>query len=111
MTGDGIPNWAKYNLGLDPTVAGAVFPGGVVWASGSKLFNSGDTNAIQIYTAAEVAFNTEAGQTYQIQGISSLGGGWQNVGTPIPGTGQTISYVTPTRPNAQQFYRVITVTP
>ena len=66
----------------------------------------GSTNLVHIYTAAEVAFDTEVGRTYQIQSVSSLSGGWQNIGGPIPGTGRAISYVTPTRSNAQQFYRV-----
>ena len=107
--GDGIPNWLKYSLGLNPMVAGMNVQGGVVWANGTTLGNSSATNTVQIYTAAEVAFNTEVGKNYQIQAISSLGGGWQNIGTPIAGTGAAISYVTPTRQNVQQFYRVAQV--
>ena len=110
-TGDGVPNWLKYSLGLDPTVAATAMPGGVVLANGKNLVNPpvnpGDTNAIAIYTAAEVAFSTEAGKTYQLQSISSLSEGWQNVGSPIPGTGNPISYVTPTRGNVQQYFRVV----
>jgi hypothetical protein len=107
-TGDGIPNWLKYNLGLDPTVAGATMPNGVVFANGKSLVvNPSSTNSIAIYTAAEIAFNTEAGKTYQIQAISSITEAWSNVGNPIPGTGTPISYVTPTRGNAQQFFRVV----
>lgn len=109
--GDGVPNWLKYCLGLDPTKPGISVPGGVVWASGKNLVNPpidpGDTNAVEIYTAAEVGFNTEVGKTYQIQAISSLSGSWQNVGGPIVGTGSPISYVTPTRSNAQMFFRVV----
>lgn len=109
--GDGVPNWLKYALGLDPTVAATSFPDGVVLANGKNLVNPpvnpGDTNAIAIYTAAEVAFSTEAGKSYQLQSISSLSEGWQNVGSPIPGTGNPISYVTPTRGNVQQYFRVI----
>jgi len=104
--GDGIPNWLKYSLGLNPLVPGAVVPGGVVWANGTQLNNGAATNAVRIYTAAEVAFNTAVGKTYQIQEVTSLSGGWQNVGTPIPGTGNSVSYVTPTRKNVQQFFRV-----
>jgi hypothetical protein len=102
--GDGIPNWLKYALGLNPMVAGLVVPDGVVWANASSI--GGGTNTIHIYTAAEIVFDTEVGTTYQIQSVSSLSGGWQNIGGPIAGTGQSISYVTPTRSNAQQFYRV-----
>lgn len=103
--GDGIPNWLKYALGLNPTIPGAVVPDGVVWANGTSI--GGSTNKLHIYTAAEIAFNTEVGKTYQIQVVSSLGGGWQNIGAPIPGTGQTISYVTPMRTKAQQYYQVV----
>ena len=73
-----------------------------------SLVNSGATNTIHIYTAAEVSFNTVSGNTYQIQGISSLSGGWQNIGNLILGTGQPVSYLTPIRNNAQMFFRVIT---
>ncbi len=103
--GDGIPNWLKYGLGLDPRVAGVVVPDGVVWANGSAI--GGSTNTIHIYMAAEIAFDTEVGVTYQIQAISTLGGGWQNVGAPLAGTGAAISYVTPTRSKLQQYYRVV----
>jgi hypothetical protein len=75
--------------------------------NGKTLVNSGVTNTIAIYTAAEVAFNTQLGSTYQIQAISSLSGGWQNVGNPLPGTGNSISYLTPTRNNVQMFFRVL----
>jgi cytochrome c1 len=109
--GDGVPNWLKYSLGLDPMVAGLSMPGGVVWANGKGLVNPpidpGLTNTIAIYNAAEVVFNTEQGKSYQIQGISGLGGTWENLGSPIPGTGTPVSYVTPTRANAQQFFRVV----
>jgi hypothetical protein len=102
--GDGIPNWLKYALGLNPLIPGLVVPDGVVWANGTAI--GGGTNTIHIYTAAEITFDTEIGKTYQIQAVSNLGTGWQNVGTPVPGTGAAISYVTPTRSKAQQYYRV-----
>jgi hypothetical protein len=105
--GDGIPNWLKYALGLNPFVAGMNVPGGVVWVDSSTIGGNTSTNTVQIYTAAEVAFNTQIGTTYQIQGVSSLSGGWQNIGAPIAGTGSAISYVTPTRHNVQQYFRVM----
>lgn len=108
--GDGIPNWLKYSLGLNPMVAGVTLPDGVVWANGSNVVNPNDpTNStVKIYTAAEVAFDTVVGKTYQIQGASSLSAGWNDIGTPIAGTGASISYVTPTRGNLQMFFRVVT---
>jgi hypothetical protein len=106
--GDGVPNWLKYALGLDPLVPGIAAPDGVVWANGNSVSNPGGTNTIQIYTAADVVFDTEVGQTYQLQDISNLGGGWQNIGAPLQGTGTQMSYLTPTRGNLQQFFRVVT---
>ncbi len=103
--GDNVPNWLKYALGLNPNVAGLVMPDGVVWANTGTSGGTNDT--IRIYTAAEVVFDTEVGKTYQIQAVSNLGQGWQNVGNPIPGTGTSMSYVTSTRSGAQQFYRVM----
>lgn len=104
--GDGIPNWLKYSLGLNPLVAGVTLPDGVIWANMVQDPN-GNTNSIQIYTAAEVTFNTEIGKSYQLQSISTLGGGWQNIGSPIQGTGQAYSFMTSTRTDKQQFYRVM----
>jgi hypothetical protein len=103
--GDGVPNWLKYGLGLNPTIPGVVVPDGVVWADGTAI--GGGTNTIHIYTSAEIAFDTEVGRVYQIQAVSYLGNAWQNVGPPIPGTGLAVSYLTPTRSNAMQYYRVM----
>jgi hypothetical protein len=107
--GDGVPNWLKYSLGLDPTIAAVAFPDGVVLANGKDLVNPSATNAVTIYTAAEVSFDTEVGKTYQLQSVSALSAGyqWQTIGTPIPGTGKPVSYVTPTRANVQQYFRVV----
>jgi hypothetical protein len=104
--GDGIPNWLKYALGLNPLVKGLTVPGGVVYADGSEIGGS-NTNSVKIYTAAEVAFNTVPGETYQIQEVASLSGGWQTISSNIPGTGASYSYLTPTRNNVQQFFRVL----
>lgn len=105
--GDGVPNWLKYSLGLNPLVAGLVVPDGVVWANAGP--SGGAANTIRIYTAAEIVFETEVGKSYQIQSVASLSGGWQNIGGPIAGSGTPISYLTPTRRNVQQFYRVVSV--
>ncbi len=105
--GDNVPNWLKYALGLNPLVPGIALPDGVVWANATASGNP--TNSIRIYTAAEVVFDTQVGKSYQIQSVSSLVGGWQNIGNPIPGTGQSMSYVTPTRNNSQQFFRVVEI--
>jgi hypothetical protein len=103
--GDGIPNWLKYALGLNPLVAGQHATNGVVYADVNVV--GGATNAVQIYTAAEVAFNTNPGTNYQIQAISSLSGGWEAITGWMPGNGAAISYLTPTRDNVQQYYRMV----
>lgn len=101
-----MPNWMMYALGLDPRSNPIVTGSGVIYFNGNNIVN-GATNTIAIYTAAEVAFDTQIGTTYQIQGISDVTGSWQNISTNIPGTGGTISYLTPTRNNAQMFFRVV----
>jgi len=104
--GDGIPNWLKYSLGLNPLVAGLSVPNGVVYANDGSVGGGG--NSLQIYTAADITFNTVAGTTYQIQEVSSLSQGWQNVGNPIVATNSaSLSYLTPTVGNPQQFFRVV----
>jgi hypothetical protein len=109
--GDGVPNWLKYSLGLNPTVPGIAVPDGVIWAgaNGTQIVNPPETNTVmKIYTAAEVTFTTQTNMNYQIEGVSTVGGSWQKVGAPVPGTGNPYSYVTPMRTNVQQFYRVVT---
>jgi hypothetical protein len=102
---DGVPNWLKYDLGLNPLVAGVPMTGGYVF--GPSLVNPQGTNDVAIYTAAEITFNTQLGTTYQIQSISSIGDTWQNVGGSIAGTGGSISYLSQTRQPKQQFFRVV----
>jgi len=101
---NGLPNWLMYALGLDPH-SGSRAVNGVVYINSGNVMNG--TSNIVIYTAAEVAFNTQVGKTYTIQGITAFTGDWQNVSTNLPGTGSAISYLTPTRGNAQMFYRVV----
>jgi len=105
--GDGVPNWVKYSLGLNPMISGTTNDlGGMVWVNGTDLPGT-STNTIQIFKAAEVAFDTEVGKTYYVQGESSLSSGWQSISGPIAGTGTTVSYLTPTRKDVQQYFRVV----
>jgi hypothetical protein len=101
-----VPNWMMYALNLDPRSNPIVTDSGVIYFNGDNIVN-GATNTVAIYRAAEIAFNTQVGVNYQIQGISDITGTWQNISTNIPGTGGSISYVTPTRDNAQMFFRVV----
>jgi len=104
MSAAGVPNWLAYGLGINPLVPGQTYTNGIVFGNVAAI---GDTNTVHIYTAAEVTFDTEVGKTYTVQGISSLSDGWSNVSAAIPGTGAAISYLTPTRQNVQQYYRVV----
>ena len=78
----------------------------MIYFNGNNIVN-GATNTIAIYRAAEIAFDTQVGTTYTIQGIDALTGSWPNISTNIPGTGGSISYLTPTRNNEQMFFRVV----
>jgi hypothetical protein len=100
----GMPNWMMYALGISP-FSSSTAVNGVIYINGNNIVN-GATNTVAIYKAAEIVFNTQVGVTYQIQGISALTGSWQNISTNISGTGGSISYLTPTRNNAQMFFRV-----
>ncbi|HEY5042123.1 MAG TPA: hypothetical protein VIK53_08980 [Verrucomicrobiae bacterium] len=102
---NGLPNWMMYALGLSP-FSSSTAVNGVIYVNNGNIVN-GATNTVAIYTAAEIAFNTKIGTTYTVQGISALTGTWSNISTNIPGTGSTISYLTPTRNNTQMFYRVV----
>jgi hypothetical protein len=106
-TGDGVPNWLKFSTGLNPTVPGVSnYLGGMVFANGKVVGGNSPTNTVQIFTAAEVSFDTVVGSTYTVLGCTSLSEGWQPISSPIAGTGSTISYLCPTRKNVQQFFRV-----
>ena len=102
---NGLPNWMMYALGLSP-FSSSTAVNGVVYVNNGDIIN-GATNTVAIYTAAEIAFNTQVGSTYTIQGIAALTGTWSDISTNIPGTGSSISYLTPTRNNTQMFYRVV----
>jgi hypothetical protein len=101
---NGIPNWMMCALGMNP-FSGSKTVNGAVYINNGNVING--TSNIVIYTAAEVVFNTEVSKTYTIQGVTAITGTWQNVSTNIPGTGTSISYLTPTRGNQQMFYRVV----
>lgn len=111
VAADGLPNWLNYALGLNPNAAPQAIPGGIVYANGGSL--GGSTNHIQIYTAAEIVFNTQPGWSYQIQEVSALSDGWANIGTNIVATTNTgsMSYLTPTVGTVQQFFRVVETPP
>jgi hypothetical protein len=106
VNSSGYPNWLMADLGLSPFSIPTLDNSGGIFFNGNNIVN-GATNTIAIYRAAEIAFDTQVGTTYQIQGISALNGGWSNITTNIPGTGGTISYLTPTRDNVQMFFRVV----
>jgi len=103
----GVPNWMMYAVGANPFGAFTVPGSGVIYLNNGSIENGATNNTITIYTAAEIVFNTQVGSTYQIQGITQLTGTWQNISTNIPGTGNSISYLTPTRGMPQMFYRVM----
>lgn len=67
---------------------------------------------IAIFPAVEVAWPTQATNSYQIQWSSSLHtNDWFDLGTPIPGTGSTNYYLDSTRGADKRFYRVLTLQP
>jgi hypothetical protein len=105
---DGIPNWLSYALNINPLQAPVSFSNGVVYANGNVLGGNSTSNSIEISTAADITWNTVKGTTYQIQEVSALSDGWQNVGPPMVASNTaSMSYLTPTAGNVQQFFRVV----
>jgi hypothetical protein len=106
VNASGYPNWLMATLNMSPFTQPTLDNSGVILFNGNNIVN-GTTNTIAIYTAAEIAFNTQQGVNYKIQGVSALTGMWTDISTNIPGTGGSISYLTPTRNNVQMFFRVV----
>ena len=104
--GDGVPNWLKYTLGLDPHVAGVVVPDGVVWANGKCHWRRAPTPSTST-PPPKCRSTRKWARPTRSRRASSVSGGWQNIGNADHGTGTAVSYVTPTRQNVQQFYRVM----
>ncbi len=63
-----------------------------------------------IYTAVELDFFALAGQTYQLQGSGNLSN-WNNVGSPIMGSNQTVQQFFSTRGTNAQYYQLLNTTP
>ena len=60
-----------------------------------------------IYTAVEIAWNSEIGKTYVVEWSSDLSAGsWFPLSSAIPGTGSEMGYLDSIRGNPQGFYRV-----
>jgi hypothetical protein len=64
-----------------------------------------------IYTAAEIAFDSEVGHTPIRFKPCQPGGRLAKHRGTNPGTGQSVSYVTPTRSKAQQYYYRVSRSP
>ena len=61
----------------------------------------------EIWTAVEMAWNTELGKHYQIQWASEPDSGfWYDVGTPITGTGLRLYIFESIRGSTKKYYRV-----
>ncbi len=65
---------------------------------------------VAIYTAVEINWLALSNTTYQVQWSSDLSlTNWQDLGTPVTGTGANVSIFDSTRYGSQRFYRVETV--
>jgi hypothetical protein len=112
--GDGVSNAWEYTLGTNPKLKdtdGDGFNDNVEIAAGTDPGNASENPALEIhiYTAAELEFSATAGKRYQIQAVSQVSGGWQNVGDPIQSTGDLIQHLISTRTRYQEYYRVVEV--
>lgn len=72
----------------------------------------GTATQVEIFAAVEIAWATQATNSYQIQWRSSLNTNeWHNVGSSIQGTGSTNYYFDSTRGGDKRFYRVLKLQP
>ena len=66
--------------------------------------------AASIHPAAEIAWPTLPGVSYQVQTSLSLDNpNWTDFGSPVIGNGSEMSVFDSTRNKAKQFYRIITI--
>lgn len=108
---DGVSNAMEMCAGTNPNLADTDGDGQsdkMELLAGSDPLNAQDMPQlrIKILGAAELKFATEVGKTYQLQVVSELKGTWQDVGEPVDGTGEMVSYLTSTDSEAPQYYRV-----
>ena len=68
-------------------------------------------DALRVYTAVEIEYQTERGKTYALQGSISLTN-WVDVGAPVLGNGQTVNQIFSTKDSIPGYavYRLV-VTP
>jgi len=103
--GDGIPNWLKFSLDLNPLQPGITLPDGMMWGNATSEDNTGDGTSI--YTAVELVFDTAVGTSYQVQSSLDSGVTWEDVGAPIAGTGKRVSFMAPTRHQDHELFQVV----
>ncbi len=116
---DGLSNKLELSAGTNPTLADSDsdgFTDFVELHSGTNPLSAADNPQVgrsAMYHAAELVFHTDTGKTYQVQRIGELGTTqtWENVGTPITGSGQMIQHFVSTRVTDKHFYRVVEVQP
>jgi hypothetical protein len=61
-----------------------------------------------IYTAVEINWNSQVGQSYQVQSATALNtNNWINFGAPVQGSGTNNSVFDSTRGQPMKFYRVL----
>ncbi len=53
-----------------------------------------------------IEWEASAGSTYQVQSANELGGGWQDLGSPIVAAGATASYADVAPAGPKRFYRI-----
>lgn len=109
--GDGLNNALELAAGLNPNSVDSDndgFNDKAEMMAGSDPLNAQDKPGmlVKVYTAAELEFASEVGKTYQLQSVSEITGSWQDVGLPIPGTGELISHLISARSATAQYYRV-----
>jgi hypothetical protein len=94
--GDGIPNWAEYAAGTNPTNAQ------------SRLALLGPaTGSNQLSEGFKLRWLSAPGKRYVLECTSDLlSSNWNIIATNVAGTGEMLEYVDTNRTRTAQFYRV-----
>jgi sugar lactone lactonase YvrE len=96
--GDGIPNWAEFVAGTDPTDLSSRLK---LWIDHRRNQNA------EMDQALSLRWPSVIGKRYVVESTSSLGAGpWQVHASGIEGTGRNLEFIPAQADNAGRFFRV-----
>ena len=92
---DGVPNWAEYTAGTDPTSAAS-----------RLMFNSSKTQIVGGQRQVVLTWLSAPGKLYEVQAATTPAGGSWSVINTMAGNGSLVT-ATDTNPGGPRFYRLL----